>query len=72
MVEASITTIMPQVTPNDIRGDLHLSDMGADSIDRIEIISVILKKLELNIPLNDFSQLRNIDEMIDLLTKVRS
>lgn len=72
VVTDSIKTILPQIENADIKGNVHLSDLGADSVDRIEIISIVLKKLKLNVPLNKFSQIRNIDEMIKLLTEIKT
>jgi polyketide biosynthesis acyl carrier protein len=46
----------------------HLRDIGADSVDRVEIIVEVLDRLGLDTPLSAFSDLPDIAALIDLLT----
>lgn len=66
-VTESIMEMLPTVKPEQVTGDKHLKDLGADSVDRVEIIGAALDRLELDVPLSVFSDLRDIDAMIDLL-----
>lgn len=66
-VTEAIVEIVPTVDPATVRGDQHLKDLGADSVDRVEIISVVLDRLGLTEPLASFSGLPDIDAMVDLL-----
>src|SRR5206468_2933209 len=63
-----VTTILPGVRPEDVTGDKHLKDLGADSVDRVEIISMLIERLRLDEPMSSFSALPDLDAVVDLLT----
>jgi polyketide biosynthesis acyl carrier protein len=67
VVREVITTILPSVAPDAIAGNQHLRDLGADSVDRVEIILLLLDRLHLDEPMSTFSQVPNIDGLVALL-----
>ena len=67
MVFESVSAIVPSVEPASLRPDVHLRDLGADSVDRVEIIMTVLDRLGLEEPLASFTDLADIDEMVDFL-----
>lgn len=69
VVSVAVREIVPDVDPALIRPDKHLRELGADSVDRVEIIGGVLEELELDEPLSSFSDLPDIDAMVDLLEK---
>ena len=68
-VSGAVGQILPVVTPAEVRGDRHLKDLGADSLERVEIIMQVLDRLGLRIPLAEFASLPDIDAMVDLLER---
>jgi polyketide biosynthesis acyl carrier protein len=66
-IGAAIREIVPTVRPEDIRGDRHLRELGADSVDRVEIILAVLDRLGVTEPLASFGPLPDLDAMADLL-----
>jgi polyketide biosynthesis acyl carrier protein len=66
-VAAAVTEILPAIPPERVTGDKHLKDLGADSVDRVEIIVAALDRLGLQEPLSSFSDLKDVDAMVDLL-----
>lgn len=67
VVFESVREILPTVEPDQLRPDVHLRDLGADSVDRVEIITTVLDRLGVDEPLASFTDLTNIDDMVDLL-----
>jgi polyketide biosynthesis acyl carrier protein len=67
VVFESVREILPDVDPAGLSSDLHLRDIGADSVDRVEIIVTVLDRLGLDEPLASFTDLTDIDDMVDLL-----
>jgi polyketide biosynthesis acyl carrier protein len=63
----SVREILPTVDPARLSPDVHLRDLGADSVDRVEIIMTVLDRLGVDEPLASFTDLTNIDGMVDLL-----
>lgn len=66
VVEA-VTEILPAVPAAEVTGTRHLKELGADSVDRVEIILTLLDRLGLDVPLSSFADLPNLDAVIDLL-----
>jgi polyketide biosynthesis acyl carrier protein len=67
VVFESVREILPAVEPGQLRPDVHLRELGADSVDRVEIIVTVLDRLGLDEPLASFTDLSDIDDMVDLL-----
>ncbi|SHG23668.1 polyketide biosynthesis acyl carrier protein [Jatrophihabitans endophyticus] len=72
VVTATVREILPDVGVDEIRPDRHLRDLGADSVDRVEIIGAVLDRLSLDEPLSSFSDLPDIEAMVDLLERLRA
>jgi len=54
----------------EINESLHLKDIGADSVDRVEIILGVLAHFDLREPMSSFSEVPNIRALIVLLTQL--
>jgi polyketide biosynthesis acyl carrier protein len=67
VVREVIAVILPSVAVDEIAGDKHLRDLGADSVDRVEIILMILDRLHLDEPMTVFSSVPNIDGLVTVL-----
>lgn len=68
LVVEVIHTILPGVPAEEITGDRHLKELGADSVDRVEIILGLVERLGLDESMSSFSDLPNIDALVDFLT----
>ncbi len=67
IVREVIAAILPSVPADAIAGDQHLRDLGADSVDRVEIILMLLQRLHLDEPMSSFGLLPNIDALVTFL-----
>lgn len=67
IVHDVVATALPSVPPAGIRGDRDLRQLGADSVDRVEIILMLLDRLGLDLPLSHFNDLRDLDGLVSLL-----
>ncbi|MFC6082817.1 acyl carrier protein [Sphaerisporangium aureirubrum] len=66
VVHQQIAEILPSAR---ISGHLHLKDLGADSVDRVEILLGVLDRLGLRAPLSDFRDVPNVDALVDVLAE---
>lgn len=66
-VVESVTEILPAVPAAEVTGHRHLKELGADSVDRVEIILTLLDRVGVELPLSRFADLPNLDAVIDLL-----
>ena len=47
-----------------------MKDLGANSIDIVEVVSCSMRDLKVKVPRADLADLKNVDELVDLLFKV--
>ncbi|MDB4988401.1 MAG: phosphopantetheine-binding [Myxococcaceae bacterium] len=71
-VYSVILGVLPSLTAGQIDERLHLKDLGADSVDRVEIIMELRQRLGLDEPMGSFSELPSIQALIDLLDQLRA
>lgn len=67
LVTEVVLDVLPALPEDQVMGSRHLRDLGADSVDRVEIIVGVLHRLGLKEPLSSFGDLPDLDAMIDLL-----
>lgn len=71
LVHETVAAILPQVPAEQITGDKHLKELGADSVDRVEIIMALIDALGVREPMARFSNVPDIDALIDFLVEVK-
>lgn len=67
IVHGAIAAILPGLEAGSIPGDRHLKDLGADSVERVEIILSILHELGADEPLASFARLPDVDALVEFL-----
>ena len=71
VVHEAIVEVLPHLEDDEIQDDLHLSEMGANSLDRTMVIDAIMSRMNLDIPMSDFGRIADIAELIDFVERVR-
>ncbi len=66
IVKESIAEILPEIDIESLKVEDSLRELGANSIDRADIIIDTMEALGLKIPLVEFGNLANIKEIVDL------
>jgi len=69
MIKITVNDILPDVDLEQITMDDSLKDIGANSVDRMDIIIDVMEKLDLKIPFMEFGELKNIREIVNLLAQ---
>jgi polyketide biosynthesis acyl carrier protein len=59
--------VLPELAEHDFRRCDRLGDLGADSVDRAEIVSLVLESLSLKISRTALSGPENVGELADRL-----
>lgn len=67
IVTNNICEVLPELIGYDFKETDELIDLGANSIDRSEIINLTLEKLELPIPRTELSVAQNIGELVEVI-----
>ncbi|NVO12351.1 MAG: acyl carrier protein [Bacteroidales bacterium] len=69
IVKNAIMEVLPDVNPEMITIEKALKDLGANSIDRMEVVTMSMEELGLKIPLMSFAQVGNIEGLVDVLVE---
>jgi acyl carrier protein len=47
-----------------------MKDLGANSLDIVEVVSCSMRELKVKVPRSELKDLKNIDELVDMLFRV--
>lgn len=68
-VKANIREIVEGAKDVEIREDLSMRDLGADSLEIVEVVSRSMKQLGIKVPRTQLSGASNLKELLDLFEK---
>jgi acyl carrier protein len=72
VVRRHVVTIVENVDPATVTEDDSMRDLGADSLQIVEVVSRSMKELRLKVPRTELSRARNLSDLVDLLEKAAS
>ena len=67
VVKANTLKVLPDLLADDVTIDKNLSDLGANSVDRVEVVIYSLEQLGLKVPTSELHGIRNLRAFVDLL-----
>ncbi len=67
VVHEVIESILPGATADPDLGRKHLKELGADSVDRVEIILAVMDRLRVDRPMSTFSAIPDVDSLVTYL-----
>ena len=69
IVREHIVEVLGDVDPADISPEKSMVELGANSVDRLEVTTLSMATLGLQIPLMSFAKVNDIGGLIDVLTE---
>jgi len=67
LVKKNILEILPTTQADLIVPEQSLVDLGANSVDRMEIVTLSMEDLGVKIPLMSFAKVFNIESLVEVL-----
>jgi polyketide biosynthesis acyl carrier protein len=67
VVKANTLKVLPDLLADDVTIDKNLTDLGANSVDRVEVVIYSLEELGLKVPTAELHGVRNLRDLVDLL-----
>ncbi|HTR88005.1 MAG TPA: phosphopantetheine-binding protein [Reyranella sp.] len=67
VVRKNILEVLPDLSPGMVSIDKSMSDLGANSVDRMEVVTQSMEDLDLKIPLMSFAAVTNIEGLVGVL-----
>jgi polyketide biosynthesis acyl carrier protein len=66
VIKKNVLYVLPDLPAEAIRVEESLKDLGANSVDRMDIVMESMEALQLKIPLTHLAQVKNIQGLVDL------
>lgn len=66
VVRSCILEVVPDVHASAIEPGASMRDLGANSVDRMEVVTMAMERLKLKIPVVEFTDVRNIGQLVQL------
>lgn len=70
IVRNHLCAIVETIDPSQVNREASMKDLGASSLDMVEVVSCSMRELRVRVPRADLSSVRNIGELVDLLDGV--
>jgi polyketide biosynthesis acyl carrier protein len=67
VVKRAIADVLSDVAPEVIKPEASLRDIGANSLDRMEVVSLSMQSLALHFPVRELSSVSSVDDLVDAL-----
>jgi polyketide biosynthesis acyl carrier protein len=67
VVKANVLRVLPEVRAEDVTPDKSLVELGANSVDRVEVSMYSMEALKLRIPRVEFHGVRNLAGLVRIL-----
>lgn len=69
VVKKHLVNIVDDIDVSSIDPSRSMKDMGANSLDMVEVVSSAMRELKVKVPRSELSKLTNVDGLVDLLHK---
>lgn len=66
VIKNNTLQVLIDVDPNHITIDTSLTELGANSVDRVEVVIYSMENLGINVPRPEFQGVRDIRSLVDL------
>ena len=67
VVKANTLKVLVDLRPEDVTIDQSLTDLGANSVDRVEVVMYSMEELNLEVPRAELKGITNLRGLVDLL-----
>lgn len=71
-VKAALAAVRSDIDPDRLSLDATLTELGCDSMDRAEIVTVSMVELDVTVPVDRFADIADIRSLVELLREYRT
>lgn len=68
-VKRNLLDVVPDLDPDDVTIDQAMADVGCNSIDRAEVVTLTMEDLGVEVPVMEFRDVTNIRSLVDVLAR---
>jgi len=70
VVKKNVLDNLEDINKDDITAEKSMKNLGANSLDIVEVVSCSMRDLKITVPRSDLIEMKNIGELVDLLHRV--
>lgn len=68
-IQKHLSTVVPELDPAAISLDRSLADLGCNSLDRAEVVTLVMEELGVVVPVHEFGGVSDLRSLVTLLRK---
>ncbi|TQL75308.1 polyketide biosynthesis acyl carrier protein [Stackebrandtia endophytica] len=68
-VREAVAMVVPEVAPELVAPGRTLTELGCNSIDRAEIVTIAMERLRITVPIGEFAEVGDIASLVDVLRR---
>jgi polyketide biosynthesis acyl carrier protein len=68
-VKQNVLKVLPDLQPDDVTTEGTLTDLGANSVDRADVVTMSMEDLGLTVPVSEFQEVHDIRSLVDVLAR---
>lgn len=68
-VKKNVLKVLPDLQPDDVTTEGTLTDLGANSVDRADVVTMSMEDLRLTVPVSEFQEVHDIRSLVDVLAR---
>ncbi len=69
VVRKHLVDIVPDIDPDDVLPHASMKELGANSLDIVEVVSCAMRELRVRVPRSELADLKDIGGLVDLLAR---
>jgi polyketide biosynthesis acyl carrier protein len=70
-VKRNVQEVLPELDPDKIQPESVLVDLGANSVDRMDVITLSMEDMGIAIPLMSFAKAATLQDLADILAAAK-
>jgi len=68
VVKKNVLDILPDVAPDQVTLDVSLKDLGANSLDRVDVATMSMEDLGIHMPMMELANVENLRDLVSVLS----
>ncbi|MGW0551024.1 phosphopantetheine-binding protein [Streptomyces altiplanensis] len=68
-IRSSVLVVLPEIEPERVTEEVSLTDLGANSIDRVDVVTMTMDTLGISLSVTEFTDVHDIGSLARLLRR---
>lgn len=68
-IKRNVLEVVPEIDPDAITMDCSLSDLGCNSLDRADVVTMTMEELSIAVPVHEFHKGESIGQLVAVMRR---